>query len=203
LKLQEVRMTAWTFVSMVVVSLVAYLLASGFFKTWQLYRGVRLITCPENLQPAAVRVAAFDAAKWYAVSGEQNLHLRTCSRWPEMAGCDEACLSQVEAKPVDCLVHTIVTAWYAGKHCVFCTKPIGTIVWHERPPALRLADGRTTQWNELPPEQLPAVLADADAVCWACHLVEDFRREHPDLVLERQANVVVAKKTIAPTQSVY
>jgi hypothetical protein len=195
-------MTGWTFAALIVLSVAAYLLASGFLRTYRLYRGVRVITCPENLQPAAVRVAAFDAAKWFAIAGEKDVHLRDCSRWPEMAGCDEACLSQVEASPQGCLVHTIVTAWYSGKSCHYCARPIGRIVWHERPPAVRLADGQTKEWKDIAPEQLPSVFATAEAVCWACHIVEGFRREHPEMVIER-IHPADAKEILQPTEAVY
>jgi hypothetical protein len=161
-----------------------------------------VITCPENLQPAAVKVAAFDAAKWAALSGEKDLHLRACSRWPEMAGCDEACMSQIEASPERCLVHTIVTAWYAGKQCHFCSKSIGAIVWHERPPAVRLHDGRTMEWNDLAAEDLPNAFASGEAVCWACHIVEGFRLEHPELVVERKHGYVPTH-VIEPTEALY
>ena len=59
-------MTGWMLLAMIVAAVVAFLLASGFVKTYRTYRGVRVITCPENLQPAAVSVAAFETAKWLA-----------------------------------------------------------------------------------------------------------------------------------------
>lgn len=195
-------MTAWTLAGLIVIAIAAYLLASGFLKTYRIYRGVRVITCPENLQPAAVKVAALDAAKWYALSGEKDVHLQNCSRWPEMAGCDEACLSQIESSPVGCRVHTIVTSWYAGKSCHYCAKPIGEIVWHERPPAVRLAGGTTREWKEIAPEQLPSVFATAEPVCWACHIVEGFRHEHPELVIER-IHESTPKHVLEPTEAVY
>jgi len=151
-------MYAWTFLAATaIIAIAAYLLLSGFLKTFRLYRGVRVITCPENLQPASVRVAAFDAAKWFAFSGETDPHLRTCSRWPEMAGCDEACLAQIQSAPHACLVNTMVTSWYAEKHCHYCGKAIGEIVWHERPPAVLLPDGTTEEWKNIAPERLPDV----------------------------------------------
>lgn len=195
-------MTGWMLVALIVIAAAAFLLASGFLKTFRMYHGVRVITCPENLQPAAVSVAAFDAAKWFAVSGEKELHLRKCSRWPEMAGCDEGCVSQIKADPNSCLVHTIVTAWYAGKHCYFCNRAIGEVVWHERPPAVRLADGRTMEWKEIAAEDLKSVFATGDAVCWPCLVVEGFRRDHPEKVVERLQSAA-PRHTIPPSQSVY
>ena len=100
-------------------------------------RGQRIITCPDNQQPAAVRLA------WLGHS------LRSCTRWPEKAGCGQECLAQIDAAPRECLVQSIVASWYAGKSCVICKTAIGEIVWHERPPGLRLADGTTREWKEI------------------------------------------------------
>jgi hypothetical protein len=178
-------MDGWILLGIILGGAAAYLLLAGFFRTYRTYRGARVITCPENLQPAAVRVAAFDAAKWLALSGEENVHLRSCSRWPEMAGCDEACLAEIQSSPHDCLVQTIVTSWYEGKRCHYCEKPIGEIVWHERPPAVRLPNGTTREWKSLLPEELPGVFASAEPVCWACHVIEGFRHDHPEMVIQR------------------
>lgn len=178
-------MTAWTFLLAALLLIVGYLAASGFFRVWQLYRGPRIITCPENDQPAAVKVDALSAAKWTAIAGETPLRLSSCSRWPEMAGCGQECLSQVESSPVDCAVKTIVTKWYAGKSCVFCQEPIGTIVWHERPPALRAPDGTTREWKDIPAEDLSRVFATHSPVCWPCHICESFRHDHEELVIDR------------------
>lgn len=195
-------MTTWTVIALAVLAIAVYLIASGFVRTWRTYRGMRVITCPENLQPAAVKVAAFDAAKWFAVTGERDPHLRTCSRWPEMAGCGEECLSQIESNPNACLVSSIVTQWYAGKSCHYCGEDIGEIVWHERPPAVRLPNGVTREWKEVKPEELPKVFVTGDAVCWPCHLVETFRRENPQMVVERKRPMVV-QHVLPPTVEVY
>jgi hypothetical protein len=192
----------WTLIGAIVISIAAWLLFSGFLRTWRLYRGVRLITCPENLQTAAVSVAAFDAARWHAISGESDLHLRTCSRWPEMSGCDQACLTQIRQAPAACKVQAIVTAWYEGKSCQLCGKEIGEVVWHERPPALRMPDGTVREWSEVPPQELPAVFASAAPVCWACFTVENFRHDHPEMVIER-VRTAVPRHAIPPSNEQY
>ena len=76
-------MYAWTLIASLIIGFAAWVLISGFLKTWRLYHGVHVITCPENLRAAAVNVAAFDAAKWAAISGETDIHLKACSRWPD------------------------------------------------------------------------------------------------------------------------
>ena len=161
-----------------------------------------IVTCPENKKPAAVSAGVWNAAKLFALKGDSNAHLRSCSRWPEMAGCAEDCLSQIEASPRTCLVQTIVGAWYEGKRCHYCAKAIGEIVWHERPPALRMPNGTTREWKEIAYESLVDVFATAEPVCWTCHMAETFRREHAELVIERR-RVASRPRAIAPSVAVY
>lgn len=189
-------------VAAVAGAIAVFLLLSGFFRAYRAWRGVRVITCPENHEPAAVKVAAFDAAKTFAVAGATSPHLKTCSRWPEMAGCDEACLSQIEASPDATRLQSIVGSWYDGKHCVYCEKEIGDIVWHERPPAVKLEDGSIREWKELPPEALPKVFRTAEPVCWSCGLFENFRKEHPEVVIERP-RPAEPQHTLPPSSALY
>ena len=195
-------MTGWTFAGILILTAAVYLLASGFVTTWMRFRGKRVITCPENELPAAVRVNALNAAKWTAISGDTDLHLRSCSRWPEKADCGQECLSQIVSSPEACLLSTIVTLWYDGKHCAVCRRPIGKIAWHERPAALRAPDGSTREWKEFRPEDLPLVFRTHEALCWPCHVHETFRREHPTWVVERPRRVEPAA-TLPPSAAVY
>ncbi len=146
-------------------------------------RGARVITCPENEQPAAVTLDARLAALTFA-GGHERLRLDTCSRWPEKAGCGQECLTQIEAQPMDCLVKTQVSRWYADKACAICGKALGEIDWAARKPALRTPDGRTLEWRDVKPETMYQVMATHAAICWDCHVAETFRRERPDLVLD-------------------
>ena len=103
-------------------------------------RGARVITCPDNEQPAAVRVDAGHAA-FTAAGGHEHLRLDSCSRWPEKAGCGQECLKQIETQPMDCLVRTQVGRWYADKSCAICGKALGVVDWASHKPALRAPDG--------------------------------------------------------------
>ncbi|MBI3405996.1 MAG: hypothetical protein HY046_11120 [Acidobacteria bacterium] len=147
-------------------------------------RGKRLITCPENKLPEAVDIAAKQVAL-QAVFGQPHLRLSDCSRWPEMAGCGQECLRQIEANPEGCLVWNIVDRWYVGKKCAYCHTQFDHIHWHDHPPALCSPEGITVQWYEIAPEQLPAIFATYQPVCWNCHIAETFRRQHPELVTDR------------------
>ena len=157
--------------------------------------GKRLITCPETHATAAVDVNIINTFIG-------PLRLSDCSRWPEKIGCDQACVGQIEAAPAECLVRNIVAAWYAGKRCALCNGEIGAIVWHERPPALWAPDGTTSEWAEVAPEELPKVFATHAPLCWTCHLTMSFRREHPELAIERP-RLEPKRTTLQPTTAVY
>ena len=178
-------MDVWT-----VVGILAIAAAVFVFLKARGYRETYVITCPDNLEPAAVKMAAFDDK------------LRACTRWPEMAGCGQECLGQIESSPHDCLVQSLVAQWYANRDCHYCHKPIGPIAWHERPPALRMADGTSREWKDVAPQDLPKIFNNAEAVCWPCNLVETFRREHPEQVIERR-RIIETPHALPPTVNVY
>ncbi len=170
----------------------ALMVGLGFLYVWLragvpaflTYRGTRVVTCPENGSVTAVEVDARHAAAT-AFHRQPELRLAECSRWPEKAGCGQECLRQIEAAPEDCLVKTMLVRWYAGKTCAYCGKPFGMVHWHDHKPALLGVDGRTAEWSQVPPQQVPEALDHDRPVCWNCHIAETFRREHPDLVVDR------------------
>ena len=149
-------------------------------------RGSRLVTCPETGGTVAVDLDVKYSAV-HSLFGRPHFRLQDCSRWPEKAGCGQMCLGDLEAAPHDCLARSIAARWYEGKTCVYCRREFGEVHWHDHAPAVLGADGITRQWKDLPPETLPRVLATHYPVCWNCHVAETFRREHPDLVVERPA----------------
>lgn len=173
---------AWSLVALAAVGGVIWL--SIGLRTYLRYRGERLVVCPETHKAAAVDVDAGVAAR-AALGGSLNLRLSDCSRWPEREGCGQDCLSQVEADPASCMVWNIVARWYADKNCALCGKPFGEIHWHDHRPALLDTEMRTVQWTEVAPEKLPEVFATHWPVCWNCHVAESFRRQHPELVVNR------------------
>lgn len=151
------------------------------------WRGTRLVQCPETRAPAAVDLDVREALV-SGIFGQRHLRLSDCSRWPERAGCGEDCLAQVERMGDDCRVRTIVSEWYRGKSCVYCGHAFGEIHWHDHRPALRTAQGVTRQWSDVRPEELPGLFATCVPVCWDCHVAEAFRREHPELVVDREVH---------------
>ncbi|MFN0170346.1 MAG: hypothetical protein ACKV22_28335 [Bryobacteraceae bacterium] len=162
--------------------------AAGFrwiFKSYVRFRGTRIVKCPENCATVAVEVDAPHAA-FTGLGGKPELRLQECTRWPEKAGCGQMCLSQIEDSPEGCLLKNILTVWYEGKSCVFCGLALGEINWLEHKPALRSPEGKTMLWTEFPPETIYDVLETHQPVCWNCHIAEQFRAEHPELVIDHR-----------------
>jgi hypothetical protein len=81
-----------TVAALIIIALLALAFALFVFRAipgieaYLWLRGKRLVTCPETQKPAAVEVAAGEAAVG-AFLTEPTLHLRECSRWPEREGC--------------------------------------------------------------------------------------------------------------------
>jgi hypothetical protein len=150
----------------------------------RVYRGTRLVACPETKRPAAVELDALRAAVTLFGDEPGRLRLSSCSRWPEKAGCGQECLSEVERDPGACLVRTIVAGWYRGQSCVFCGKPI-EVKWSEHRPALLAPAGGTVSWTDVKPEALPDLFSTHKPVCWDCHVVQSLIRERPDVVTVR------------------
>jgi hypothetical protein len=156
----------------------------NLFGAWRRARGERLIVCPENRQPAAVALDAFDAA-FHDFLGTREMHLKSCTRWPEMAGCGQECLAQIESAPDGCRVRSLLVGWYEDKPCALCGTPFGRIETWEHRPALMSPDKVTMEWSEIPAVELPERMATHQPVCWNCHVVESLYRLHPEMVVER------------------
>lgn len=149
--------------------------------TYFLYRGKRIVTCPETLMPEAVDVAAGKAAL-SAFRGEPEPRLKWCSRWLERRDCGQECLRQIESDPDNCLVSNIVSNWYEGQSCACCHERFGRLRYYMDPPALMRRDGTTISWDEFAPQQLPKIFSSHKPVCFDCHVTETFRRVHPEVV---------------------
>jgi hypothetical protein len=147
------------------------------------FRGQRVVTCPETCAPAGVELNAARATV-SELFGVARLRLESCSRWPEQKDCDQWCLEQIESAPEGCLVRTMLARFYEGSSCVVCGTPIGDIHWFDRRPALVSPDGALREWSEITPEEIPAVLATHERLCWNCSLAESFRARFPERVLD-------------------
>ena len=139
------------------------------------YRGKRIVTCPETNAPVGAEINAALAAGTWLVT-QPRFVITTCSRWPERAGCDQACAPQVEASPDETLVRNIVAKWYGERTCTYCAQPIRELGAAAVAPALLGPDGTLREWHGIAAEDLPLALASSVAVCARCEVAEDFRR---------------------------
>ena len=83
----------WLVLFLVIVSFLLLIPASWRHAIYERYSGGRPVTCPENQRSAVVDIDVRHAAET-VMDGHPDLRLSGCTRWPERAQCDQACLSQ-------------------------------------------------------------------------------------------------------------
>ena len=135
------------------------------------YRGIRVITCPGTGQSAAVELVAWGSAI-RSVLWKPVLRIHTCSGWPERRNCDQSCVRQIAAAPADSLISNILARWYQDRSCVCCGTPLRQIHAGRHEPGLLSPERRMIEWQEIPPQKVPEVLATAGPVCRNCVVAE-------------------------------
>ena len=163
---------------------VVWLVLRVLFGAYMKYGGGAVIVCPETKEPAGVELDTSHAA-WTSFSGAPQLRLKNCSRWPEREDCGRPCLQQIQESPENCMVRHLLTAWYAGKACVLCGHDLSRVDWTEHKPCVQVPNGETSEWSAVPSERVPTLLSSGRPVCWTCHVTENFRATHPELVITR------------------
>jgi hypothetical protein len=154
-------------------------------RTYMHFRGARVVLCPETSAAAGVEMNALRAATPKLGRRSPKLVLQACSRWPERAGCGQACIRQIEAAPEQCLLRTILAQWYFGKDCALCHERFGEIHWTDHKPALMTTDGEAKAWQDVRAEDVFRITDTHVPICWRCYTVQSFCHEHPELVLNR------------------
>ncbi len=175
--------TAYLIAAIIVLSIV-YFGARRFVRAYQKFRGTRVIKCPETGRPAIVEVDAEHAALTSFI-GQTDIRLENCWRWPLNKECGQECLLGLNVASPECLVRSVLMKWYRGKKCAFCQRVFGEVEWIDHKPAVLSPASITVDWGEIPFTKVNEVLASYLPVCWSCHIAQTFRREHPDLVVER------------------
>ena len=173
--------------SMIVVIAIAAALLFGFrwfVRSSSRYRGSRTITCPETKKPAIVEVDWLHASLTSAV-GPPDIRLEECSRWPIREQCGQECLMDLDVAPDSCLVSGVLMRWYRDKNCVYCGRAFPELHWVDHRPALLSPEGKLLAWSEVDLAQLESVLEAYAPVCCDCYIAQNFRRDHPDLVVFR------------------
>ena len=171
------------------IAIIAIAAALWFGTRWLVrslsrYRGSRIVTCPETKRPTMVEVDSLHAVLTSTV-GLPDIRLKDCSRWPIKEQCGQECLMDLDVAPEGCLVSGVLMRWYRDKKCVYCSKTFPELHWVDHRPALLTPDGNLLAWNEVTMDQLRNVLATHSPVCWDCYIAQEFRTDHPDLVVLR------------------
>ena len=180
-------MSTTTFILLLLAAVVVVYIALAA-RTYLRMRGKRVVVCPETHQPAGVTVDAGHAAI-SAFWDKPDIQLKTCTRWPERHDCNQACTRQIADQPQLTLAVNMLKNWYAGRNCAICRRAIGLVHTSEpRPGLLNVASpgGEILSSDDIPAEQLPAILDAHLPVCSNCALAETFRRKYPQLVTDRE-----------------
>ena len=177
-------MTLTVFVPLLLAAVLAVYIGIAI-RTAVRLRGKRVVICPETQQPVGVTVDLGHAATT-AVWEKADVRLTSCSRWPERAGCDQPCVAQIEAEPVETRTKVIATHFFAGKRCGICQRAIeppnaATL----QPGFLNLVTHEVNAWDEIDPAKLTAATEHDLPLCANCTLAESFRQRFPDRVVER------------------
>ena len=135
------------------------------------FRGTRVITCPETGQAAAVGLSLWPAAL-SSLFRKPVLRVEKCSRWPEARSCDHGCVKQIGSSPSGTLASSIVARWCRGKSCVCCGVPLARVHVTGRRPYLLTDERKFLGWKDIPPQNLPKVLETSGPVCWTCLMAE-------------------------------
>jgi hypothetical protein len=171
------------------IAIIAIAAALWFGTRWLVrsfsrYRGSRIVTCPETKRPTIVEVDSLHASLTSTV-GLPDIRLKDCSRWPINKQCGQECLVDLDVAPDRCLVSGVLMRWYRDKNCVYCGKAFPELHWVDHRPALVSAEGNLLGWNAVNLDQLRNVLETYSPVCWDCYIAQEFRLNHPDLVVFR------------------
>lgn len=103
--------------------------------------------------------------------------------------------SDVKPRPLKNNPHDAATTarlkhFFEGKACSACGRPIPPLhVGDLRPGLLNPETQQAIAWADIPTADLSATLESHQPICSHCAVVETFRREHPELVVERHRNV--------------
>ena len=90
----------WALLFLTATCLILFMPALWGKHIYNTYRGIRTVKCPETHAPVSVRFNALRAAIT-GLSGRPQLNLEACSRWPERAGCNQACIPEAERRRPD------------------------------------------------------------------------------------------------------
>lgn len=153
------------------------------YRVWHELHGDRVVICPETGRPAAVR---FDIGRALTsdAGAAPGLPLESCSRWSTRGPCEQPCALAAQAP--ESSTAAMIRNWAHNRYCVACGTSLEASEASGHHVALRAPDGTTREWVDMAAQDLPVALTTHLPMCWNCHVAETFRREHPELVTDRE-----------------
>jgi hypothetical protein len=92
----------------------------------------------------------------------------------------------VKSNPHDAATTAQLKHFFEGKQCAACSRPIPPVHAFELRPGLLHANTREAiGWDHIPAANLSTTLESHVAICSNCLIIETFRRQHPELVVDR------------------
>lgn len=81
----------WMALPWIVAAAVLIVIAPVVVGAYRQFRKARTVRCPQTGTEATIEVDARHAART-AFPGPPDVRVATCSHWPDLEGCDEACI---------------------------------------------------------------------------------------------------------------
>jgi hypothetical protein len=95
-----------------------------------------------------------------------------------------------KSNPHDAATTAQLKQFLEGKPCVACGRPIAVMHAGDiRPGLLNPKTHEATGWADIPAANLSATLESHVPICANCLVSETFRREYPDLVVDRHRTI--------------
>lgn len=97
---------------------------------------------------------------------------------------------RAKVNPHDAAMTAELKHFFAGKHCAACSRPIPPVHAGAMHPGLLNANTHDAiAWEDIPAANLSTTLESHVTICSSCLTAETFRRQYPELVVDRHRDV--------------
>jgi hypothetical protein len=95
-----------------------------------------------------------------------------------------------KGNPHDAATTAQLKHFFEGKQCAACSRPIPPVhVGDLRPGLLNATTHEEIAWGDIPAADLSATLESHVPICSSCLVIEAFRRQHAELVVDRHRSL--------------
>ena len=92
--------------------------------------------------------------------------------------------------PHDAATTAELKHFFGGKQCAACSRPIPPVHAGElHPGLLNATTHEAIAWEDIPAANLSTTLESHVTICSSCLTVETFRRQYPELVVDRHRTI--------------